>query len=108
MGLILKSGKFYDNLLNVVPLEFGNKEQFAVLERIRKAQEHGEPMTIDFVGNGIYNAEVGITCVCGQPVIFDLQLDMEHVKKTCDCGITWRTEEEGEVQIIAKIVKTKK
>lgn len=54
--------------------------------------------------DGIYHARVGLVCVCGEPLFFNLAEDMDHVKKTCGCGLTWRTEEDGEIEIIAKIV----
>lgn len=104
MSLRLKSGKFYDDAGNVVPLEFGNKEQYAILDRVRKAQDVGESLMLDFWGDGIYHARVGLVCVCGEPLFFNLAEDMDHVKKTCGCGLTWRTEEDGEIEIIAKIV----
>lgn len=47
--MILKSGKFYDEAGNVVPLEHGNKEQIKILEKIRKRRDafEGDGLSVD-------------------------------------------------------------
>jgi hypothetical protein len=37
--MTFKQGKFYDRKGNVVPLEFGNKDQIAMIERVKTLQE---------------------------------------------------------------------
>lgn len=64
--MTLKNGKFYNDAGEVVPLEHGNIEQFAILDKIRKRREA-------FGGDGIklepvikFRAEVYFSCICGQ------------------------------------------
>lgn len=64
--MILKSGKFYDEAGNVVPLEHGNKEQIAILEKHRRRREAFEGDGLDLTINIETVASVSFPCVCGE------------------------------------------
>lgn len=72
--LRLRDGKFYRGD-EEVPLEFGNKEQIAL---IKKAEQYAEWLS----GDGLevdpeitYRATVDIECICGDQVYFS---EVEH------------------------------
>lgn len=62
----LKNGKFYDDAGNVVPLEHGNKEQIAILEKHRKRMEAFEGDGLDLTITIATKASVSFACVCGE------------------------------------------
>lgn len=70
MSLRLKSGKFYDDAGNVVPLEFGNKEQIKLIQdeenRIACFSGEGLPIAIDIDERVVYDFQIRFNCVCGK------------------------------------------
>lgn len=96
MSLRLKSGKFYDDAGNVVPLEFGNKEQCDVLARVEVMRREGEFLEKDFI---ISRDETRITgvcyaweCFCGTLIRVKIHDDMNGRKYKCKvCGMRFQT-----------------
>ncbi len=98
----LKQGKFYDEAGNVVPLEFGNKEQIYLLDRVRTLQSEGEELT---VFSDKTSLALGINCVCGEITLFGPDReDLEGAKATCDCGYKYQISASG-WPIVVKMVK---
>lgn len=113
--MVLKNGKFYDADGNVVPLEHGNKEQFAILERHRKRREAFERDGFDLTVNIETKASVAFPCVCGEYYIGmdnedDSELDATEglvgKKERCPkCKQQYVLEQDGAGDIIAKFAK---
>jgi hypothetical protein len=100
--MILKQGKFYDSAGNVVPLEFGNKEQIYILDRVRTLQTEGEELSTFADGN---NLCIGINCVCGVITIFEPEGDhLEDLKKKCECGAVYKLQSQG-WPVMVKMIK---
>jgi hypothetical protein len=96
--MTLRQGKFY-NGDTLVPLEFGNKEQIALLQRVDYLREEGEFLDLDFdiskSGHKIIGASYGLECVCGSMVKFkDREFEVKG-KQKCSCGLKYeaRTED---------------
>jgi hypothetical protein len=80
--MILKSGKFYDSAGNVVPLEFGNKEQRALLDMADALNSGGVALTI------VSSKDVISTyfqCLFGEHHAPEI-----NKKFTCKCGYEYR------------------
>lgn len=107
--MILKQGKFYDEAGNVVPLEFGNKEQFDLLERANNLIEKGEEWYCDFVDKpGEPVTHWGIKCVCGGDVKFPYKEDLNGEKTTCECGLKYYCTDIDDGFVVVKMKKPKK
>lgn len=100
--MILKAGKFYDDAGNVVPLEFGNKEQIYLLDRVRTLQTDGEELCT-FADKT--TLALGINCVCGHITLFGPDReDIEGAKTKCICGYKYQISATG-WPIVVKMVK---
>lgn len=74
----LIKGKFYDNAGNMVPLEFGNKDQIRLIEE-RKALEGGG---ITLCAHAVdMKLTFSFRCPCGQVVSFE-----NKKREKCSCG----------------------
>lgn len=60
--MILKSGKFYDEAGNVVPLEFGNKEQIKLMDMASALSGGG--VCLQLIGSK-ETTEFVFQCLCG-------------------------------------------
>jgi len=69
MSLRLKQGKFYDEAGNVVPLEHGNKEQIAILEKYRRRREAFEGDGLELDADIEVVASVRFSCICCEYVV---------------------------------------
>jgi len=87
--MTLKNGKFYDEYGNVVPLEFGNKEQIAILTRVEKMSIDGEEAE-DYPIFNFFGSVIGLSwrwnCLCGRLMNAKSKADMNGRKYKCpDC-----------------------
>lgn len=98
MSLRLKAGKFYDDAGNVVPLEFGNKEQIEVLSRADRLITEGESIDHDpvFDRHGSYiGAKWFWDCLCGHEIRVRDVRNMHGRKYKCpDCTTRFVVEED--------------
>lgn len=91
--MTIRNGKFYDSDGNVVPLEFGNKDQIYLLDRVRALQDEGEELATFADGKRL---ALGINCVCGHISIFCTEDgEMETAKRTCTCGYKYQISKTG-------------
>ncbi len=101
MSLRLKAGKFYDDAGNVVPLEFGNKEQIALLARVDMLRLEGEFLEKDFTISADESRVIGVCfawdCVCGKQIRVKIHEDMDGRKYKCPvCGLRYKTDYDGD------------
>lgn len=75
----LIKGKFYDNVGNVVPLEFGNKDQIRLIEERRALEGGGITLCAHAVNEKLL--AFSFRCPCGQIVSFDIKK-----REKCLCG----------------------
>jgi rubredoxin len=77
--MILKNGKFYDSAGQVVPPEFGNKEQIKLIQeeenRIACFKGEGLPVSIDIDERVVYDFQIRFHCVCGKLLYRDHESD---------------------------------
>lgn len=75
--MILKNGKFYNSDGQVMPLEFGNKEQIDILKKEQNRVDcftgDGLPITIDIDERVIYDFQIRFHCICGHPMYRDYE-----------------------------------
>jgi hypothetical protein len=83
MSLTLKSGKFYDSNGNIVPLEFGNNEQFKVLKRVELMMSEGEELGLDFDTDSQQYGTFFWDCFCGDEIRVHNNRPLDGVKYTC-------------------------
>jgi len=90
--ITLKHGKFFKDG-EPMPLEFGNKEQIKILERVERLKTEGEEIDQEFITNEacteIIGTEWAIRCVCGDLVFFKADKKIIDLKSTCSCGLTF-------------------
>jgi hypothetical protein len=105
--MILKNGKFYDGDKEVA-LEFGNKEQIALLDRVQDLIKNGEESNV-FIPE-IHGAswdykdvKFNVLCVCGEQVEFPWSENMNGKKKTCPCGLRYVCFEDDECMLTIKL-----
>lgn len=67
--MILKAGKFYDSLGNLVPAEFGNKEQIELVHKAEKKLKELESGKYEVDPVVSVTAEIAMTCICGSGLI---------------------------------------
>lgn len=107
--MVLRNGKFYDDAGNVVPLEFGNKEQIALLDRVEMLTRDGAEFWIDFgAASTLEEMTFKITCVCGDEVKFLASIEMDGITKKCSCGLVFVCHEDDDCYVTVKIRKIKK
>jgi hypothetical protein len=106
----LRNGKFYDDAGNVVPLEFGNKEQIEWLNYAERLAKEGEEPTIQFSGwdtekGGFYGSYFTVKCLCGQYVEFPNIQYKDGLKRRCDCGNQFKMVETSDDSLVVKLIK---
>lgn len=76
--MTLRNGKFYEGD-QVVPLEFGNKEQIRLMNEAKEVIEalKGDGLEVDVCVKTQYTAEADFKCTCGQTVWFEVEMDDE-------------------------------
>ena len=96
--MILRDGKFYNDHGQVVPLEFGNKEQIALIhdyERREREFNKGMIMVFDVdESESIVKLHSHFRCLCEKYINFDSQGDSEYIaydmldgqRQRCTCG----------------------
>lgn len=94
--MTLRNGKFYDESGNVVPLEFGNKEQIDLLNRVESLRKEGEDVDIEYAvsedGSRLMEKFYRIWCVCGCGVTFPFMgryRTPAGKKIKCVCGMIY-------------------
>lgn len=95
--MTLRNGKFYDSAGNVVPLEFGNKEQLDLLARVEIMRLEGEFLEKDFFlsrdETRIIGACYSWDCLCGAKVRAHIHDDMKGRKYKCKgCGFRYQVD----------------
>lgn len=93
--MILRNGKFYNDAGEVVPLEFGNKEQIDLLARVEILRTEGELLEKDYIISKDESRIVGVCyawdCLCGNKVRANIHDDMEGRKYKCGtCGMRYQ------------------
>lgn len=80
--MTLKDGKFYEGG-QVVPLEFGNKEQIRLTNEAKQHIEDlkGDGLLVEVEIETTYTAKVNFKCTCGQTVWLETELDDENHSK---------------------------
>jgi hypothetical protein len=102
--MTLRDGKFYNDHGQVVPLEFGNKQQVAILKRVDTLAREGEEFYIDFdSGSTVEDMTFKLTCVCGEFVRFKGSEEMDGLQKKCSCGLTYVCHEDQECYVTVKL-----
>jgi hypothetical protein len=95
MAMTIRQGKFYNGDI-LVPLEFGNKEQIALLKRVELLRKEGEEVELEiFLVDDVELERDGeyypFDCLCGCSIVFTNKLK----KHQCSCGLKYeaRTED---------------
>ncbi len=114
--MILKDGKFYDGNGDVVPIEFGNKEQIRLmtcaLGEIMALENDGIEIDPDFEEKVV--ASYSFKCSCGSWVKFsdvegddDVDVLDEFIgqKKSCKCKKKYKIEKSEDGEIVIKYDK---
>jgi len=77
--MTLRNGKFYDSDGNVVPLEFGNKEQIKLMNEEKNRVDcftgDGLPVSIDIDERVVYDFQIRFKCICGKQIYRDYESD---------------------------------
>jgi hypothetical protein len=110
--MTLKNGKFYDQAGNVVPLEFGNKEQIETLQRAEAWMREGEYLEEDYVlssdGERIVAAIYSWTCLCGKYVTAKQHERMAGRKYKCsDCSNRFEVIEDEDQDLFTRLLPKK-
>jgi len=95
--LTLKQGKFYDQDGNNVPLEFGNKEQIKLLERVQDLRTEGRLLRGWYdkdIDGEIEHVSYSFQCICGKRTelkfTYEENNELETHKFTCNkCEIKY-------------------
>lgn len=76
--MILRDGKFYEGD-QVVPLEFGNKEQIRLMNEAKYVFQalSGDGLEVDVEVESKITASVNFKCTCGQTVWFEVEIPEE-------------------------------
>lgn len=80
--MILKNGKFYNEAGEVVPLEFGNKEQIALLDLASAL--NGDGVCLQLIGSK-ETTEFVFQCLCG--VVHKPEVNASF---KCTCGQSYK------------------
>lgn len=114
--MILKNGKFYDYAGNVVPLEFGNREQIRLIHEHdqRASAFKGDGLNIEYDSEPKYHLQARFQCICSEAIYIDDhdaedEFDAEGLCKDIKCHSCKRTYsvEEGAMppELIVKLKK---
>ena len=90
MSLSIQKGKFVDEKGNVVPLEFGNIEQIAILRKLEARTENGEDVGVEMESLG-WEGTIEFRChACNHQVFKTFESEDEfwtskEIPKTIEC-----------------------
>lgn len=80
--MTLRNGKFYDADGQMVPLEFGNKEQIQLLNLASAL--NGDGVCLDMLGT-VEACQFNFRCLCGH-----VHIPVINSKFTCKCGLKYK------------------
>jgi len=105
--MTLRDGKFYNSDGQVVPLEFGNKEQIEILTRAKLMMDDGEELHLNFDIGACEYGFFQFDCFCGKTIMINNRPNLDKVGKfKCKaCKTKYKVEDGDEIGLIVKLRK---